>query len=141
MITFEIEMTNTKYTYYKGNLTKWLLTVALFFSIISFAGYASNYNTSLQQVTKTERVLSNKIKTYKRTITFKNAFAYSLRKNSYSNTYKDWKNALIVLDCLSKVKADDVARKFNLYIPYEQFRHVKTIPQSSKEDLFVPCIG
>ena len=50
-------MMNAQFTYHKDKLTKWLLTVTVLFSIITFSGYAGNYQSKQQQATQTELVI------------------------------------------------------------------------------------
>ncbi len=141
MTTFDNEMTNTQFTYHKDKLTKWLLTVTLFFSILTFSGYAGNSQSRQQQATQTELVISNNHKTCKRTISFKKAFELTSCNDFLINPYKNWTNTLFTYNLLTKVKLDSISRQFCSYKSADHFLQVKTIPQNSDEDIFATFIG
>jgi len=133
-------MTNTRYTYHKDKLTKWLLTVTMFFSIFTFSGYAGDSQSRQQQPTQTEIVISNH-KTWKRTIPFKKAFERISCNDFLVSNCKNWTNTLFTYNILTKVKLDSISRQFCSHKPAGHFLQVKTIPQSSDEDIFTTFIG
>jgi hypothetical protein len=141
MSTFDNEMTNTQYTYNKDKLTKWLLTVTLFFSIFTFSGYAGNSQSRQQQATQTELVISNNHKTCKRTISFKKAFELVSCNAFFISPYRNWTNTLLTYNLLSKVKFDSISKQFCSHKSADHFLQVKTIPQNSDEDSFATIIG
>jgi hypothetical protein len=134
-------MTSNRPTYYKGKLTKWLLTVTLFFSIFTFTGYAGHSQPGRQQATQTERVLSNHHKTCKRTISYKKAFAPSSCNDFIISPYKNWTNTLFTYHLLTKVAFGSMSMRFLSQKPARHFLREKTIPQSSDEDIFTTFIG
>ncbi|MGK7392484.1 MAG: hypothetical protein ACNS60_19170 [Candidatus Cyclobacteriaceae bacterium M2_1C_046] len=134
-------MTNTLFIYDKDKLTKWLLTVALFFSIFTFSGYAGYSQSRQQQATQTELVISNNHKTCKRTISFKKAFELTSCNDFLISTYKNWTNTLFTYNILTKVKLDSISKQFCSYKSADRFPQVKTIPKSSDEDIFATFIG
>ena len=139
--TFDNEMTNARYTYHKDKLTKWLLTVTLFFSIFTFSGYVGNSQSRQQQATQTELVISNNHKTCKRTISYKKAFVLNGFSEPFNCLYKNWTNTLFTYNILIKVNLDTISRQFYSHNPTDRFLQKKTIPQSSDEDIFVTFIG
>lgn len=141
MITFDHEMTNTRYTYHKDKLTKWLLSVTLFFSIFIFSGYAGNSQSRQQQKTQTEIVISDNLKTCKRTISLKKAFELISYNDLLISPYKNWTNALFAFNIITKVKLDNNSRQFCSQKFAPNFFQVKTNPQSSDEDIFGSYIG
>lgn len=141
MTTFDNEMMNAQFTYHKDKLTKWLLTVTLFFSIFTFSGYAGNSQSRQQLATQTELVISNNHKTCKRTISFKKAFELTSCKDFLINPYTNWTNTLYTYNLLTKVKLDSISRQFCSHKSADHFLQVKTIPQNSDEDIFATFIG
>lgn len=128
-------MTNTQFTYHKDKLTKWLLTITLFFSIFTFLGYANNYQSRQQQATQTELVVSNNHKNCKRTTSFKKAFELISCNATLISTYKNWTNALLTYNQQTKIKLDNISRQCCSHKSADHFLQVKTIPQSSDEDI------
>lgn len=141
MTTFGNEMTNTQNTYQKSKLTKWLLTITLFFSVFTFSGYVGSYQSIKHQAIQTERLISNKYKTCKRTISYKKAFDFTSCNNILLSTYKNWANTLFTYNTLTKVKFESISRQFYSHKFIGHFLQVKTIPKSSDEDVFVAFIG
>jgi hypothetical protein len=137
--TFESEM-NAEFTYRKDKITKWLLTVALFFSVFSFSGYAGNYQLKNQQTTQVELVVSGKYKVCKRTISYLKAFEIESCNDSFIRHCKDWKAALLFFNERTKAKLNYILRQFILYKSADYFLHIKTIPTNSDEDIFVTFI-
>jgi hypothetical protein len=141
MTTFDNEMKNVQFTYLKDKLTKWLLTVVLFFSIFTFSGYDGNSQSRQQQATQTELVISNCHKTCNRTISYKKAFGLFSYNNFFISPCKNWTNTLFTYSILTKVKLDSISSQFYSHKPAFHFLQVKTIPQISDEDNFVTFIG
>ena len=138
---FDSEIMNTQFTYQKDKLKKWLLTVTLLFSIFTFSGYASNQQSREQHTTQTELVISSNHKTCKRTVSYKKAFDLTSSSDFLINPYKSWTNALFTHKIITKVKLDSLSRQFYSHKSAAQFLQVKTIPQSSDEDIFATFIG
>lgn len=139
--TFDIEMMNTQFTYQKDKLKKWLLTVTLLFSIFTFSGYASNHQSREQHTTQTELVISSNHKTCKQTVSYKKAFDLTSSNDFLINPYKSRTNTLFTYNILTKVKFDSLSRQFYSHKSTTPFLQVKTIPQSSDEDIFATFIG
>jgi len=135
-------MMNTQYTYYyKDRLTKWLLTVTLLFSIFTFSGYAGNSQSRQQETTQTELVVSNNHKICKQAISYKKGLELISFISPLNSSDKNWINSLITYNILTKVKLDNISRQFHSHKSADHFLQVKTIPQSSDEDIFDAFIG
>ncbi|SHG66412.1 hypothetical protein SAMN05443549_105273 [Flavobacterium fluvii] len=133
-------MMNTQYPY-KDKLTKWFLAVTLLLGIFAFSGYANNLQSRQLQTTQTELVVSNNHKICKRAISYKKGIELSLFISPQNSFDKNWANALITHNLLTKVKLDTISRQFYSHKPANLFLQVKTIPQSSDEDIFATYIG
>lgn len=134
-------MTNTHFTYPKEKLIKLLLTVTLLFSIFTFSGYAGNYQSKQQQKAQTELVISSKHKTFKRALSCKKAVELLSCKDCLVRTYCGLTDRLFACNLLAKVNFVSVSRQFCSHGSATRFLQVKTIPQSSDEDAFLPFIG
>lgn len=134
-------MANAQFTYHKDKLTKWLLTVTLFFSVFTFSGYDGNYQSRCQPATQTELVISNNHKTCKRTISYKKAFGLIRYNDCFKSPYKNRTNTLFTYNILTKVKLNSISRRFCFHKPVDCFLQLKTIPQNSDADIFVIFIG
>jgi hypothetical protein len=141
MNTFDSKMRNIKHTYHKIKLTNWLLTVTLFFSFFTFSGYAGNFQSIQQKPTQTELVISNKRKSCKQVISYRKAFGLLIDNEFLISPYKNWTNALYAYNILTKVKFDFISKQFNFLTFVDRFLQIKTIPQSSDEDIFATFIG
>jgi hypothetical protein len=126
---------------YKDKLTKWLFTVTLLFSIFTFSGYAGNSQSRQLETNQTELVVSNYSKICKRAVSYKKGVELSHLISPLSNSDKNWINVLFTYNILAKVKLDNISRQFYYYVPTNHFLQVKTIPQSSDEDIFATFIG
>jgi hypothetical protein len=136
---FDNEMNTTQYPY-KDRLTNWLLTVTLLFGIFTFSGYAGNSQSRQFETTQTELVVSNNPKIYKQTISFKKGIEL-INFSPLISSDKNWTNALIAYNLLTKVKQDNLSKQYYSHNPANHFLQVKTIPQSSDEDIFATFIG
>jgi hypothetical protein len=134
-VIFDKEMTNAQFTYHKGKLTKWLLAATLFFSIFTFSGYDGNYQSRYQQTTLTELVISNNHEACKRIISFEKAFGLITYIDFLTSPYKNWTNTLFTYNILTKVKINSLSRQFYSHKSADCSLQVKTIPQSSDEDI------
>jgi hypothetical protein len=131
---------NAQYPY-KDKLTKWFLTVTLFFCIVTFYGYAGNSQSRQLATNQTELIFSNNSKICKRTVSYKKGIELTHLISPLSNSDKNWKTVLFTFNILTKVKLDNISRQFYSHKPANQFLQVKTIPQSSDEDAFATFIG
>jgi hypothetical protein len=134
-------MTNAQFTYHKDKLTKCLLAAALLFSVFTFSGYDGNCQSSYKQTAKTELIFSNNCKTCKRTISYKKAFELIPYNDFLISPFKNRTNTLFAYKILTKVKLDSISRRFYSHKSADCFLQVKTIPQSSDEDIFITFIG
>jgi hypothetical protein len=141
MNTFDSKMRNTKHTYHKIKLTNWLLTVTLFFSFFTFSGYGCNFQSIQQKPTQTELLISNMRKSCKQVISYRKAFGLLIDNEFLISPYKNWKNILHGYNLLTKVKFDSILKQFNFLKFVDHFLQIKTIPQSSDEDIFATFIG
>lgn len=137
---FANEMITARYIYHKNKLTNWLLAATLFLSVFNASGYVGSYSAKQQQATQTELVIPNDLcKTFKRTASFKKAF---VTKHFYTPIHglHNRADALFAYNVLNKVKLDRLSMQPELCSPASRFMPVKTIPQSSDEDLFIAFI-
>lgn len=134
-------MKNTGFTYHKRKLTKCLLTVALFFSIFSFSGFASNSHSILQQETQTEIVISKILKNSKREISYIKAIELNSCNDFLLIPSKNWTYTLLAYNIHTKVKFDNISLQFCSYKSSTRFFHAKTIPHGSDEDVFLSLVG
>ncbi|MEO5643163.1 MAG: hypothetical protein ABIQ40_12630 [Bacteroidia bacterium] len=128
-------------TYCKGGLSKWLLTVVLFFSSLSFSGYTENPLAHGQEKTQAVPALAAKPNFHKRCITFKRAIAFTYREKIFANTIENKKKALTEKRRLIKIELDDNLRRSFSFIIIEHAVHLETIPQNSGDDLFSSLAG
>ena len=128
-------MTNV-ITYCKVKLSKWVFIATFFLSVFAFSGYTGNPQARQQKTIPTELVFCQKNKTPKRTYLFIKAVTPSLHYkvskqiNEYESVF------LSAYNRLAKVKYDNLSAKAFLIRPAHRFTQVKTIPQSSNEDIF-----
>jgi hypothetical protein len=131
---------NSQYPY-KDKLTKWLFTVTLLFCIVTFSGHVGNSPSRQLQTTQTELVFSNNSKICKRTVSYKKGIELTHLISPLNSFDKNWINSLITHNILTKVKLDNISRQFYSHKAVNHFLQVKTIPQSSDEDIFATFIG
>lgn len=141
MINFVNEMKNTQFTYQKNKLTKWLLSVTLFFCVFNFTAYAGNSQSISFETAKTELIISNNYKAFKRIISFKKALEFITCNDFSINSYKNWTNTLLNYNLLIKVKFISMSRAFCSYNTTRNFLQAKTFPQSSDEDFILTFKG
>ena len=132
-------MTDARPTYPKYKLTKWFLTVTLFFSILTFSGYAGTSQTKVQ-ATQTELLITDKRKTCKRIILYEKSFELSSYNDFVFTPFRNWRNTLVRYNKLTKVKLDSILRQFFSHKLANHFLQVKTISQNSDEDGLVTCL-
>jgi hypothetical protein len=133
-------MINAEYTYPKDKLTKWMLTISLFFSILSFSTYDGYSHTNQQQTTKTELVISSKGNICKWTVSYKSTIGLINTNSLLIWTIKNWSNTLSAYSIITKVRFDSISRQFCMNRSATRFIQIKTIPKSSEEEL-VSLIG
>jgi hypothetical protein len=134
-------MNKTLYPYYKNKLTKWFLTVTLLFSIFTFSGYSGNSQSKQLENIQTEIVVSNNLKTLKKTVSYKKGIELTAFVPLYNNFDKNWANALFTYNILTKVRLNTISSELYSHKPANHFLQVKTIPQNSDEDIFATFIG
>lgn len=131
-------MTNHK-TYHAGRLSNWVLIAAFVLSVFSFSGYVGNAKTQLK-TTQTEYVSSYKTKKVIRTLSLAKAcvFVYSnippLSILGYETHF------LIAFNRLIKTQIDHNTKQCLSFKSIEQL-HIKTIPQSTNEDIASALLG
>lgn len=142
MTIFDNKMMNTQYTYHKSKQKKWLLTVTLLFSIFSILGYSGNLQSKNKQTTQTELVISSNYKPYKQhAVSYKKVYNSIVCNDYITSTSCSWKNAILSYNQQTKIRYNNISRQFNSYKAADCFLNVKTIPQSSDEDIFATFIG
>lgn len=130
-------MTNARYTDFKSKLTQWLLRVTLIFAIFTVSGYAGNSEPIQQKGVQTELVISGNYKASKRTISYIKAFKLIRYNDQLTSTCNSWINTLFTYNILTEVKFNSISRQFYSHRSASRFLPVKTIPQSTDEDIFV----
>jgi hypothetical protein len=128
-------MTILKLKYYKSNLSKWLLAVILLLSAFAFSGYSSNSNSLYQQKAQIELVCSVNKRTANQTASYKRLLHPGCKTHRYEI------GILLHHNRLTQTKLDYISK--NLYsIPHTaRFIQIKTIPQTSSEDIFTSITG
>jgi hypothetical protein len=131
-------MANHK-TYHAGKLSNWVLIATFILSVFLFSGYVNNTETQ-PKTTQTEFVSSYKPQKVRR--------ALSLTKvctSVYLNTPLSIRGYqtpfLIAFNRLTKIKFDQNKKQCVAFKPIEQFRSIKTIPQSKNEDIASTLLG
>lgn len=132
---------NTCFTFRKDPALKWLLAVTMLFSIFTVSGYAGNAGPKQQQATQTELVLSSFHKAAGRTISYKRALGLLYATVPAIHPGSNWKNTLFACNLLGKVKLDRISGQYRASTPGISPAQVKTIPQSSDEDVTALFIG
>lgn len=132
------KMTRKRNIKVKLLLVKWLLIPALFVSLFSFAGPVGQ--SSLQpQKTQTEFVFSNTTKPRYKVADYKQQIPCPLR--ALDRTSIRYNNTLLAYCRLSKVKFNRLSHQSVFITTRCLLRHIKTIPQSSDEDIAALPIG
>lgn len=121
-------------TYPKNGLSQFLLVLSLFFTLLTFSGYAGNSKSQEQETTKTELVFAHNYKTSKRIISNKQAISLSTEYNSFSKSKKCEKPALSVYNKLIKVKFNANSIQLYSFKPALRFFQLKTIPKNSTKE-------
>jgi hypothetical protein len=132
---------NANYTYRKGKLSKWLLTIVLFFSSLSFSGYAGNAVAHGQEKTEAIPALAGKSHFHKRCITYKKAIAFAYREKAFANTVKNKRQALAEKRKRIKVRLDDNLKQSFSFTTLEHRAHLKIISRNSDEHPFSSLAG
>jgi hypothetical protein len=123
--------------HYQTRLTKLLLAIALFCNFFIFSGYASNTSATKQhQSIQTELVDGFKHKNKARILSFnRTIFAPDTHTACVSETSKT--AVRLTYNHLMKVKFDNLSKRFNTIPIALRFFQLKTIPQSSEEDITI----
>lgn len=117
-----------------NTLSKWLLTTTLFLGLFTFSGNVSNVPSQQYQPPKTE--LIHFARNSKRTFSYKAVFALLYKVSVPSSVFKSLHLTLSLLH--SKLVKTRLGANLTLAIPCyctASFFHLKTIPQSSDEDV------
>jgi hypothetical protein len=122
----------------KSLLAKWLLISTLFVGLFAFT--APGGPSSLQQQkAQIELVFSNRVKSGYRTAYYKLRVVRS--QSAFNRTCIQYSNTISAYGRLSKVKFDQLSQQPVFVSTCCLFRQVKTIPQSSGEDISAFLIG
>lgn len=122
----------------KSLLAKWLLISTLFVGLFGFSGLAGQ-SSFQQQKTQTEFLFSNKLRSGGRVANYKLSVIHP--QNALAPTSVFNRNAILTYGRLLKVRFDHLSRQPVFVSTCCLFRHVKTIPQSSGEDITAFLIG
>jgi hypothetical protein len=122
----------------KSLLAKWLLISTLFVGIFGFSGSAGQ-SSFQQQKTQTEFLFSNNVRSGGRFANYKLSAVYS--RSALATVGVVHRNAILTYGRLLKVRFDLLSRQPVFVSTCCLFRHVKTIPQSSGEDISAFLIG
>ena len=117
-----------------NTLSKWLLTATLFLSLFTFSGYTATVTSRQYESTKTEQILFTR--NSKRTFSYQAGIA-SLYKIIISNTVPEPLHRTISF-LHSKLVKTSLGVNLARTLPHScavPFFHLKTIPQSSDEDV------
>lgn len=117
-----------------NTLSKWLLTTTLFLGLFTFSGNVSNVPSQQYQPPKTE--LIHFARNSKRTFSYKAVIALLYKVSPPSSVFKSLHLTLSLLH--SKLVKTRLGANLILAIPRfctAPFFHLKTIPQSSDEDV------
>jgi hypothetical protein len=130
----------TQKTYKKKSPTKIFFALAFLISLSFFPGVGSSTASQFQGVTKTELVVSSKVKTPKWTIPFHKKV--NLKSFIKSHAVKINETAFLsAYNILTKVKFRYLLKSTSsLKFPYNFFR-IKTIPKTSEENDFISSAG
>ncbi len=131
-------MTNHK-TYHASRLSNWFLIAAFVLSVFSFSGYVGNDKTQLK-TTQTEFVSSYKTKKVRRTLSLTKAFAFVYSEIPPLSILGYETHFLIAFNRLIKTQIDHSTKQCLSFKSIEQL-HIKTIPQSTNEDIASALLG
>lgn len=126
--------------YHKSRLSNWVLIAAFLFSVFSFSGYVGNAKTQ-PKTTQTEFVSSYKTQKIGRPLFFTKVcvFVYSdippLSIRGYETHF------LVNFNRLTKTRFDHNKKQGLSFKPSEQFIPIKTMPQSTNEDIASILLG
>jgi hypothetical protein len=127
-------------TYQKHSLTKIFFAMAFLIALSFSSGYIVNTSSPYQEVTKTELVLSCKVKRTNWTDSFSKTF--NLNKTAKPAASKNYEAGfLLAYNKLTEVKFDNLSLQSPLITSPSCFNPVKTIPKSSKENDFISFAG
>jgi len=135
----KLKMTPQK-TYKKKSPAKIFFALSLLLALSFFPGNVSSAASPLQGLTKTELVLSRKIKTHCWAKLFNKN--HNLKTHSKSPASKiNEAGILFAYNNLIKVKLDNLSRQHLLIKSPRFFSRIKTIPKTSKENHFISFEG
>ena len=127
-------------TTHKTLFSKWLLTVSLFFSLLSFYSYTNPYSVQKPQIAQTEWVNSFKNKTFN-CFVFNKIIALNFPANNEFNDLKTNKTYfLIAYNRSIKTQFNTALKDYYSFIS-TNYRQIKTIPQSDKSAVSPSKIG
>lgn len=115
-------------------LTRWLLTVAVFFSSLSFSGYAGNAPATHQEENFPALPFTPNFKAKHLSVSYKKALTFLYREKTAANAIKNKTHVLAVLRILIKIKFDYITRRVASFKTAERFVSCKTITQFSADD-------
>lgn len=131
-------MANHK-TYHTARLSNWFLIATFLLSVFLFSGYAGNAKTTAK-TTQTEFVSLYKNKTVRRTLCCDAVCPFV-----YSDTplsIRGYETGFIVnFNRLTKIRIDHNVKQCLSINPHEQFRPIKTIPQTTNGDITSTLLG
>jgi len=131
-------MLTTK-THTNNRQSRWLLSLAILCSIFSFAGYL-HYTPPLQQPTQTELLLSQEGQDTKAAVYFCQTIEKSkVEKTSFLQPV--YLNSQLSYNRLTEIQFKAFSQPLVFNKAVDRFFPIKTIPQSSDEDLFISYIG
>jgi hypothetical protein len=119
--------------YRQNQLSKWLLAITLVCNCFIFQGTAFNSSSEQQKSIQTELIFSHKQKFHKRIIFFSKEFTPSTVKDyfeKHGTTFLSRYNNLVT------VKLVSLSKEMYSFQIADRFLQIKTIPQSSDEDIF-----
>jgi len=128
-------MINFPFIFYKDNLSKFLLTLFLFVSIFACPGYIGNSKTFQQQKFQTELVCSNNNKAAKQTVAYKKSSVPLYKNVLFNRSHQVETNTLLLHNSIAKVKFKHISKQCCITRIAKRFLQIKTIPQSSNEDI------
>ena len=128
-------MTDRYFTYYKNGFLKWVLAITLFLSLWTLPGYARNAKIHEVPKSQKELILSER-KTTKSAVSYRKVYSLLCLKSIRADLYKNsFDTVLLIHDALAKNTFQHASDKLCSDALFCGFQQVKTIPQSSDEDL------
>ena len=131
-------MPYNSFTYYKGRLSKWFLTITLFFSLF---GYAGSCPLGHQQTFQTELFSDGNHKNNPSGISYKKGIVHAQEPNIFIRAGGYNLQTLLVYNKLVKVEFDNISKLFYSIPSTNQFAKVKIITASPDIESFNPITG